>query len=151
VCGEEKVNIRRAGQDDGAHLAALAKALWPKQDQEVLRQEMAELCTQREAALFLAECGAQAVGFAQCQLRRDYVEGTHSSPVGYLEGIYVCPALRGRHVGLQLLKACENWARTMGCLEFASDCTIENTGSQAFHQKADFTQAARIVCFTKRL
>lgn len=91
MCGEEKVNIRRAGQDDGAHLAALAKALWPKQDQEVLRQEMAGLCTQREAALFLAECGAQAVGFAQCQLRRDCVEGTHSSPVGYLEGIYVMP------------------------------------------------------------
>ena len=29
------------------------------------------------------------VGFAQCQLRYDYVEGTGTGTVGYLEGIFV--------------------------------------------------------------
>lgn len=29
------------------------------------------------------------IGFAQCQLRCDYVEGTKTTPVGYLEGIFI--------------------------------------------------------------
>ena len=29
------------------------------------------------------------IGFAQCQLRYDYVEGTKTTPVGYLEGIFI--------------------------------------------------------------
>ena len=35
------------------------------------------------------------IGFAQCTLRNDYVEGSSSSPVGYLEGIYVKDEYRG--------------------------------------------------------
>lgn len=41
------------------------------------------------SAIFLAFSEDEAIGFAQCQLRHDYVEGTDSSPVGYLEGLYV--------------------------------------------------------------
>ena len=36
------------------------------------------------------------IGFAQCQLRYDYVEGTKSSPVGYLEGIFVKEGYRSK-------------------------------------------------------
>ena len=39
-----------------------------------------------------------AVGFAQVQLRRDYVGGNHLSPVGYLEGIYVEETYRRRGI-----------------------------------------------------
>ena len=35
-------------------------------------------------------------GFAQCGLRFDYVEGTDSSPVGYLEGIFVLEEYKKR-------------------------------------------------------
>ena len=40
-----------------------------------------------KAACFIGYDGNDPVAFAQCGLRYDYVEGTDSSPVGYLEGM----------------------------------------------------------------
>lgn len=48
-------------------------------------------------------------GFAQCQLRHDYVEGTDSSPVGYLEGIFVKQEHRKQGYAKELLAKCEEW------------------------------------------
>ena len=93
----------------------------------------------------------RAIGFAQCQLRRDYVEGCSTSPVGFLEGIYVEPSARRLGVAQALLRACEDWARNAGCTEFASDCELPNTDSLAFHLRLGFTEANRIICFIKKL
>ena len=104
-----------------------------------------------ESVFFLAYRENVAVGFAQCQLRHDYVEGTSTSPVGYLEGIYV--RAEDRHLGFasQLMESCEEWARSEGCTEFASDCEIDNADSLAFHLKLGFKEANRIICFAKQL
>ena len=116
------MNIRKATAADAETLAGMAAALFHHEDVQALRVEFAALAQDKEAACFLAEeCGA-AVGFAQCQLRHDYVEGTETSPVGYLEGVYVKGPFRRRGVAGQLLRACEAWAEQMGCTEFASDC-----------------------------
>ena len=104
-----------------------------------------------DAAFFLAMQDDAAVGFAQCQLRRDYVEGTSTTPVGYLEGIFVEEPFRRRGIARELLSACENWARTAGCREFASDCELGNRESLAFHRSVGFSEANRIICFTKKL
>lgn len=143
--------IRKAEQKDLSTLTALALALWPSHGEEELKEEVSALLKREDAALFLACEGEESLGFAQCQLRRDYVEGTQSSPVGYLEGIYVAQADRGRGIARQLLAACENWAREMGCTEFASDCELGNTASLRFHLNVGFREANRIICFTKRL
>ena len=143
--------IQRATEQDAAVLADLALMLWPNHDAAELRDEFAELLKSEEAACFLAcEAGAP-VGFAQCQLRHDYVEGTQTSPVGYLEGIFVQPELRHRGLAKQLLGTCENWAKEKGCTEFASDCELGNDASLDFHLSMGFTEANRIVCFTKKL
>ena len=91
------------------------------------------------------------VGFAQCQLRNDYVEGTKTSPVGYLEGIFVKERCRYKGYAKELLAECEAWAKENGCHEFASDCEINNMDSFHFHQAMNFTEANRIICFTKAL
>ena len=93
----------------------------------------------------------RAIAFAQCQLRRDYVEGTETSPVGYLEGIYVREDFRRRGVARELLAACEQWARKQGCREFASDCELTNRESERFHRALGFGEAGRISCFVKKL
>ena len=116
-----------------------------------LQKELEALLEQPEAALFLAQSQGEAVGFAQCQLRCDYVEGTQSSPGGYLEGIYVKPAFRPRGIARALEGACEEFARSRGCTEFASDCALSNIDSQRFHQKLGFAEANRICCFIKPL
>ncbi len=118
---------------------------------EGLTEEFSEILQSPESAIYLLYEGEQAVGFAQCQLRHDYVEGTETSPVGYLEGIFVEEDCRGKGYARALLKACEAWAASMGCTEFASDCELDNTGSLAFHLQMGFTETNRIICFAKKL
>ena len=84
-------------------------------------------------------------------LLNDYVEGTDFSPVGYLEGIYVAEAYRKHGIAGKLLDACETWAKSKGCTEFASDCELDNVQSLRFHLHTGFEEANRIICFTKKL
>ncbi len=141
--------IRQATPSDLPAVLSLAQALWP--DSGDLTEELSPLLGSPEAAVFLAFRDGTAAGFAQCQLRRDYVEGTESSPVGYLEGIYVTPDCRGLGYARWLLGACEAWAKQKGCREFASDCELHNTESLRFHLRTGFTEANRVICFTKPL
>ena len=145
------ITIRKAAFSDAAAVAALALQLWPDHDTRELQTEFESLLTDEGAAVFLACVDETPVGFAQCQLRHDYVEGTHTSPVGYLEGIYVRETHRHHGIARHMLAACERWSREMGCQEFASDCELANTQSFAFHQQLGFTEANRIICFTKQL
>lgn len=143
--------IQRATEHDTEVLAGLALLLWDNHDVAELREEFAELLKSEEAACFLACEAGVPVGFAQCQLRHDYVEGTQTSPVGYLEGIFVRSEFRHRGLAKQLLGACESWAKEKGCMEFASDCELGNDASLNFHLSVGFAEANRIVCFTKTL
>ena len=143
--------IKKATIEDALCVAKLAIQMWENHTLEGLAEDMAVIIANPESAVFLLYDDENAVGFAQCQLRHDYVEGTESSPVGYLEGIFVEETYRNRGCAKELLKQCEAWAKSMGCTEFASDCELDNTGSLAFHLKMGFEEANRVICFTKRL
>lgn len=143
--------IEKAKKSDVNTLASLACQLWPEHSEREMQVEFAEILAKPDAAIFLAWEGETVVGFAQCQLRRDYVEGTASSPVGYLEGIFVEESHRGKGYARMLLAACEQWAKAQGCREFASDCELDNLQSLHFHMRVGFAEANRIICFTKKL
>ncbi len=141
----------KAGRDDITTLAGLAVQLWPDNSIDGLIDEFGQMMRSGTTQFFLAFDNGIPIGFAQCQLRRDYVEGTSTSPVGYLEGIFVQEAYRGKGYGRALAAACEAWAGEQGCSEFASDCELGNSNSLAFHKAIGFEEAGRIICFTKRL
>lgn len=143
--------VRKAEKNDISVIADLAVLLWSDNSAEDLRNEFAEMLSNDSAQIFLKYENDVPVGFAQCQLRNDYVEGTETSPVGYLEGIFIKEDYRGRGYAKELLAACEKWAESKGCKEFASDCEISNNVSFLFHMAVGFTEANRIVCFTKKL
>lgn len=143
--------IQKATKNDLPILAELACWLWPSHTPEEMGREFAGMIENADTAFFLAYTEDTAVGFAQCQLRHDYVEGTDSSPVGYLEGIYVAEGRRKQGVAKALLTACEHWAKVQGCSEFASDCELNNTQSLQFHLNVGFSEANRIICFTKKI
>ena len=143
--------IRKAELTDFPILSNLACRLWPEHTEAEMQKELSDILAKSDAAFFLAYSEEAAVGFAQCQLRRDYVEGTDSTPVGYLEGIYVADAYRKQGIAKSLLAACESWAKEKGCTEFASDCELSNTQSLQFHLNMGFEEANRIICFTKKL
>ncbi len=142
--------IRKASPSDAAILGELAGCMWAHAPAE-LAAEFAELTESAEAACFLAFADESPIGFAQCQLRHDYVEGCKTSPVGFLEGIFVDEGHRHSGVARALLHACEDWARSVGCSEFASDCEIDNQASLAWHLHAGFEEVNRTICFAKKL
>lgn len=143
--------IRKATMEDLPRLTELALELWPDNAVDTMYYDLGKFMTAKDGVFFLAYRDDTAVGFAQCGLRHDYVEGTSSSPVGYLEGIYVRAEDRKLGFAGQLLQTCEEWARGEGCTEFASDCELDNEDSLAFHLKLGFREANRIICFTKKL
>ena len=144
------MTVYRAEFNDVPEAARLSVLLWPENDPAEVERAFEELIQHEDAVLFLADDG-KPVGFAQCQLRHDYVEGTDSSPVGYLEGIYVAEGYRNKGCARALLEAREEWAKAKGCTEFASDCELTNDRSLAFHLSVGFEEANRIICFTKQL
>jgi aminoglycoside 6'-N-acetyltransferase I len=93
----------------------------------------------------------QPVGFIEVALRHDYVNGTESSPVAFLEGIYVTPTQRRRGVARNLVAVATVWAIERGCREFASDAALDNETSHEMHRSLGFVETERVVYFRKLL
>ena len=143
--------IKKAQESDCAALAGMAHKMWTDAEESELRADFESLACDDNAALFIKYADGSPAAFAQCQLRHDYVEGCVTSPVAYLEGIFVLEPYRKRGFAKELLSECEKWAKQKGCKEFASDCELSNIQSQNFHRAAGFAEANRIVCFKKVL
>lgn len=143
--------IQKAIMEDAKAVADLAVQMWRAHTSEELEAEFRDFIQRDSGAVFIAVLDGRTVGFAQCGLRHDYVEGTETSPVGYLEGVFVEEEYRGRGIAGEMAKACEQWAKEQGCREFASDCELGNEDSLKFHLRAGFKEANRIICFTKEL
>lgn len=127
-------------------------ALWPDERDVVGHAAMqAWLDDAGKATLLALDAEGRAIGFSELCLRHDYVNGTETSPVGFLEGWYVAPQWRARGVGRALVAAGEDWARRQGCREFASDALLANDGSHAAHLACGFEETERVVYFRKRL
>ncbi|MGE0284535.1 MAG: N-acetyltransferase family protein [Rhizobiaceae bacterium] len=90
------------------------------------------------------------VGFVEVGTR-DYAEGCETSPVAYIEALYVDVGYRHAGVGRKLVEAAETWARSQGLRELASDVRWDNRLSHAAHLAYGFTETERIICFQKRL
>ena len=86
---EDNFVIKSAVKNDARVLAELAIQMWNDNAVLDLEKEFEELIESDKAACFIKYIDNMAIGFAQCQLRTDYVEGTKTSPVGYLEGIFL--------------------------------------------------------------
>lgn len=143
--------VKKANKNDNETIANLALLLWSNHNLKDLEQEFLEILDSKKVAIFLKYIGTEAVGFVYVSLRNDYVEGSSSSPVGYLEGIFIKEEFRKRGFAKELLEFCKKWAKKQGAKEFASDCELENQKSLSFHKALGFSEANRIVCFIKKL
>ena len=143
--------IQACAADDPGWLQ-LRQALWPRDEGEHLR-EMRAFCDQpRRYGNFIARgADGEPQGFVEVALRSDYVNGTETSPVAFLEGLYVPPSHRRRGIARALVARAEQWARDQGVSEFASDTLLENTASHAMHGALGFAETERVVYFRKRL
>ena len=147
----DKFMIREGKKEDSLVLAQMARKVWDNDSIEDLRKEFEEFAEDPNMHSFIKYEDDKAIGFANISIRHDYVEGCESTPVAYLEGIFVDEKYRNRGYGRQLVKSCEQWARSNNIKEFASDCELTNANSLAFHLAIGFVEANRIICFKKEL
>jgi aminoglycoside 6'-N-acetyltransferase I len=126
------------------YIDPLRLALWPDSPIGELK---AIVAARREYLVLAAQADGEPIGFAEVSLRRDYVNGCDSSPVAFLEGIYVDPAHRSRGVARALVAEAMEWAREWEIGGFASDALLENPASHAFHKAIGFDEMERVVCF----
>ncbi len=126
-------------------------ALWPDASAEEHGAEIDGIMARDDLVCFIASDADAAVGFAEAAIRRDPVNGCDTSPVGFLEGIYVAPDHRRAGVARALLTAVERWAAAKGCVELGSDSEEANADGHAFHLGASFAERERVVFYRKLL
>ena len=130
---------------------ALRFALWPDEDQAAMAAEAPAILTHPDRLVLVAREGQTVIGFAEASIRRDYVNGCETSPVGFVEGIYVMPQARQQGIARTLIAAIESWARESGLKELASDALLDNRDSHAMHKALGFSETERVVYFLKSL
>lgn len=149
------VTIRELEEGDLGVWLEMRRALWPEATVAELEEDVAPYWSRRviqglPTVVLIAEKEGKAVGFAEVSLR-PVAAGCVTSPVGYLEAWYVAAEFRKRGVGGALVKAGEEWARSKGCKEFASDLLVKNDVSRAAHGRLGFLGNERVLTFRKGL
>ena len=98
---------------------------------------------------FLYQIGDQYVGYMNLSIRSDYVNGTNTSPVVFVEAIYVLPNYRAQGIGKKFIEYAEDFAKQRGITQLASDCFLDNAASESFHKSCGFVEKERVICFVK--
>jgi aminoglycoside 6'-N-acetyltransferase I len=150
------VHIRLAVLADLDVLARQFQALWPDGSQEEHMTEASAILVSNPPStmpliVFVIEVAGKVVGFVEVGLRSHADGCDPKRPVGFLEGWYVEPEHRRRGIGRALLGAAEDWARSQGCAEMASDTWVDNEPSQRTHEALGFQVVDRCVHYRKAL
>ena len=149
--------IRLAQLPDRDQLARMCDALWPQSSAEEHARELTLILEGKSPVtmpliILVAETADRTLaGFLEVDLR-SHADGCNPSrPVGYVEGWYVAENHRHRGIGRKLLAAAEDWARSQGCVEMASDTWIDNEVSQRVHEALGYEVVDRCVHYRKTL
>jgi aminoglycoside 6'-N-acetyltransferase I len=137
-------------------VAQLAAALWPDAPVGEHRDHAAAILAGKPPStlplvLFVAEIAGEVVGFVEIGLR-SHADGCDTrQAVGFVEGWYVEPRHQRQGVGRALMTAAEDWSRSLGARELASDTWIDEEPSQRAHSALGFDVVDRCVHFRKPL
>jgi len=149
--------IRLAQLSDQDQLVRMYEALWPNSSAEEHARELTQILqgkavTTLPLIILVAEASDGTIaGFLEVDLR-SHADGCNPSrPVGYVEGWYVAENHRHKGIGKKLLAAAEDWARSEGCVEIASDTWIDNEVSQRVHEALGYEVVDRCVHYRKTL
>lgn len=145
-------HIRKFTPAESQAWLRLARRLWPQHPAREL-SEVFRLGQRkpRRAVFFVAQTEKKMIGFIYGTIRVDYVEGSDTSPVGYLEGIYVEPNHRKQGIAAVMMNKFENWVRARGCTELGSDAYATNKLSRKVHERLGFKPQPLIAPFLKKI
>jgi aminoglycoside 6'-N-acetyltransferase I len=151
------IRIRPAELSDYDQLVRMREALWPKTPGDAQARELTQILEGKAVVtmpliILVAEASNRILaGFLEVDLR-SHADGCNPSrPVGYVEGWYVGENYRHKGIGKNLLAAAEDWVRSQGCVEIASDTWVDNEVSQRVHEALGYEVVDRCVHYRKTL
>src|SRR4030081_3730240 len=100
-----------ASATDRAWLS-LRSRLWAGGTESEHLRYMADAMVRGHFVLLASASDGSALGFVEASQRVDYVNGTSTSPVAFLEGLYVAPESRRKGVARALVESVVKWAST---------------------------------------
>ncbi|MBI2147772.1 GNAT family N-acetyltransferase [Candidatus Woesearchaeota archaeon] len=146
------MRVHKVKKEDFESWLEMGLLLWPKYTENELRKEFEKIVASKREEAFLCDDGNGAtIGFINVSIRHEYVPGTTSSPVGYVEGIFVQEQYRKKRIAQTLFWYGEEWAKSKGCKEMASDTELRNEASQKFHERLGFREKSILVHFIKKI
>ena len=145
------MRIDKISENNIYELAGLFIELWPEGNLPEELKNCQYILNSEKETCFLAVHEDVYVAFIYMNLRFNYVEGTSTSPVAYVEGIFVKPQYRSQGIGKKLMEIGTAWGLEKGCSELASDTEWNNENSIKFHEKMGFRETNRIVNFARKI
>ena len=151
-CNLAPVKIEACESADHPGWLRLREALWPGSRAGHLAEMKLFVSQPARFRQFMAYSpSSEAIGLAEASLRSDYVNGTESSPVAFVEGLYVVPQARRKGVARALVVAASEWGRRAGCSELAWVAVLENSIRHVVHRALGFEETVRVVYFRRKL
>jgi aminoglycoside 6'-N-acetyltransferase I len=145
------MSIVKADMTNLKELTNLAVLLFPDETYEYLLGIYNESLVSGKEFNILYQADGKYVGYMHIAIRSDYVNGTDTSPVVFIEAIYVLPEYRKRGIGREFIEYAERFATERGITQVASDCLIDNEQSEKFHKSCGFIEQERVICFVKNV
>lgn len=90
------------------------------------------------------------IGMLELSLR-NIVDGCESTPVAYVEGLYVLEPFQGQGLGKEMIAFAKKWGWEQGCTELAVDTEWENHKAREFYLRQGFEETFRVVQFRMRI
>lgn len=147
-----EIIVRQLKESDLSEWLRLRQLLWDETPEEHHRDEMLDILDHPEFQLVIVADGGDGklIGFLEVSIR-PFAEDCDTENVGYLEGWFVEPEFRRTGVGRNLVANAEQWARSRGCTEMASDAELGNEDSIEAHRQLGYEETSRLVHLRKEL
>ena len=144
------IQVVSANKGDFDELLTMSRRLWKNTPEDQIIKDLHTTLEAKNAEILIAR-QEEVAGFITVSIRTEYVEGCTSSPVGYIEAIYIKDQFRLEGIARSLVQAGEDWARQKGCTEMGSDTWLWNKEAQAFHLSVGYKEEDTLVHYIKRL
>ena len=144
--------VRQVTENDLSEWFRLRRLLWDATSDEDHHSEMLDILDHPDTQLVLvADMGnGKLAGFLEASIR-PFVDDCETDNVGYLEGWFVDPEHRQNGIGRSLVTGAEEWAKTRGATEMASDAEIGNDLSLSAHLHLGYEETSRLVHLRKEI